>query len=208
MNRAIVFDLDGTLVDSVPGIVRALARAFAAVVPGHPLPDLAPHVGPPVARMIPAIAPHLPPEVQASVLAAFRRDYDAEGWREVRPCPGAVEVLTRLEADGVCLLLATYKPLAPTRAILAALDLARFFRAVRCVDGPGAVQPEKHAMIRELLGDLRPPPTEPLYVGDTAGDEAAAQAAGVAFAGVGPAARFSPGARSAPSLEGLFPARS
>jgi phosphoglycolate phosphatase len=181
--RDVVFDLDGTLVDSVPGIVACLTEAFAEVAPGFVLPDLASRVGPPVATMIDTVAARLPGADRGALLAAFRRRYDGEGWKDVREMDGATRVLGELSALGVRCTVATYKPLRPTRAILAHLGLDAYVHDVRCVDGPGGVFARKEEMILSLLAG-RGLDTA-IYVGDTPADVAAAREAGVAFFGVG-----------------------
>lgn len=195
-----VFDLDGTLVDSVPGIAACLRAAFADVVPGLEIPDPAPFVGPPVARMIPALAPDLAPAVHAAVLARFRLRYDGDGWRVVDPMPGARAALVALTEAGVRCFVATYKPERPTRAILAALALLPLVEDLRCVDGPGGPAPTKAAMLRDLLDRAALVPARTWYVGDTPGDAEAAAEAGLRFAGVGPAP-FPPGAERYPDLD-------
>ncbi len=184
--RRVIFDLDGTLIDSVPGIVAALTRAFAVVVPQHALPPLAPFVGPPVARMIPAIAPDLPGETQTAVLAAFRAHYDGEGWRDVVAMPGAQDTLRALAAAGIPCDVATYKPLAPTLRILDALGLAPLIARVRGSDGPGGMARDKAAMLTELMAAAGVPAALVVYVGDTPMDRVAAAAAGARFVDVGP----------------------
>lgn len=172
-----MFDLDGTLIDSAPGITGHLARAFAAVVPDRALPDLRPFIGPPVATMIPRIAPDLSAQDVKAVLAQFRSSYDADGCVEVTVFPGVESLLRSLNAFGVDVFVATFKPLVPTEKILGALGLRRWIRDLRCVDGPGGPWADKAAMI----GDLVAPTAEAVYVGDTLDDERAALAAGVDF---------------------------
>ncbi len=184
--RRVIFDLDGTLIDSVPGIVLTLTRAFEAVVPGHPLPPLALFVGPPVARMIPTIAPELSAATHAAVLAAFRQRYDGDGWRDVVPLPGALETLRALADAGIPADVATYKPLAPTLRILDALGLAPLVTRVRCVDGPGGPALDKAAMLTELIAAAGLAPADVVYVGDTPADRVAARTAGTRFVAVGP----------------------
>ena len=182
----VIFDLDGTLIDSVPGIVTALTRAFAVVVPDHPLPPLAPHVGPPVAQMISAIAPDLSGTTHAAVLAAFRAGYDRDGWRDVVLLPGAWETLRALATARIPCDVATYKPLAPTQRILDTLGLTPLIARVRGGDGPGGAAVDKAAMLTELVVAAGVAPGSVVYVGDTPLDRVAAGAAGTRFVAVGP----------------------
>lgn len=181
MRGAIVFDLDGTLVDSAPDIRAALNRVLAAegAAPvslaetvsfvGHGIPQLVRQ-----ARE----ARGLGPDRQDAMTAAMLAIYLAEPAALTRPYAGAVACLERLCALGHPLGLCTNKALAPTHAILDALDLGRFFGVIIGGDSLAQKKPDPaplHAAFAALGAPL-------LYVGDSEIDAATAEAAGVAFA--------------------------
>ena len=131
MQPLMVFDLDGTLVDSVPDLAAALNRLLASR-------SLAPFARPEVAGFVGDGARVLlerafrarggAPDAQA--LPDFLADYGAHAAVETEPYPGVRDTLDRFAAAGWRMAVCTNKPEAPARTLLDALDLARYFAAV------------------------------------------------------------------------------
>ena len=99
--RSVIFDLDGTLVDSLPGIESSARTAIESVLPGVPMPDLKAIVGPPIAAMFARLWPDLEPEKMGRLVAAFRSHYVEKGCLDSLPFPGVMETLSRLQAAGL-----------------------------------------------------------------------------------------------------------
>jgi phosphoglycolate phosphatase len=182
--KAVVFDLDGTLIDSVPDIARAVASALAGA--GRPpLPDatIRGFVGEGVPRLIDKVmaAAGLPPDpaAHARLMAGFRRAYDAAPARDSALFPGVAALLPRLAAEGFALGLCTNKPEAPSRAILDGFGLAPLFGCVIGGDSLPLRKPDP-APLRAALAGLGA--ATGLFVGDSMIDAMAARAAGVPFA--------------------------
>lgn len=176
-----LFDLDGTLVDSLPGIKSSTRIAIAQVLPEVGMPDLRAMIGPPIATMFARAWPDLEPEKLACLLAAFRSHYFEEGCLESRPFPGVPETLLRVHAAGVRLFVLTNKPAAPAQKILDTLGLAQFFTTVMAPDSvkpPLRLKPEGALLLMEKFG-LKP--GETTLVGDGADDAASADACGFRF---------------------------
>lgn len=182
MSGAIVFDLDGTLVDSAPDIADAANRVLGAM--GHPALPLAQLIsfighGIPnlVHRVIDACAldPALHPEMNARLVTAYAaRPADLS-----RPYPGVAAMLTDLQTAGHSLGLCTNKDLHLTLQILDALDLRRFFGAVVGGDSLPVKKPDP-APLHATFAGLEGLPL--LYVGDSEVDAQTAQNAGMDFA--------------------------
>jgi phosphoglycolate phosphatase len=175
----IVFDLDGTLVDSAPEIRAALEHAWEVVVGREvPFPQERFRIGPPLLDTIAAFAPRLEPAQRDAIAAAFRVRYDASDFSGTRPYPGVLEVLEALAARGASLAVATNKRRAPTLAILERWFAGRFPR-VACLDGvspeDGTVPGDKASMLRWLTAGAA---AGAVLVGDTPGDVSAARAVG------------------------------
>ena len=180
MTRAIVFDLDGTLVDSAPDLHVALNKVLAgegaapvtlaetAGFIGHGIPHL---VG--LARA----ARGLPPAREADMTAAMFRHYLAAPAALTRPYPGVTQALEALAAAGFRLGLCTNKALAPTEEILGTLDLRRHFAVVIGGDSLTQKKPDP-APLRATFAPLGQPH---LYIGDSEVDAATAAAADVPF---------------------------
>jgi phosphoglycolate phosphatase len=177
--KLIVFDLDGTLIDSRRDLA-ASANAVLTACGAAPLPEdqIGRMVGDGaamlVARAFAAAGRPQPPDA----LARFLAIYNGRLLASTRPYPDVPEVLARLRQRATLALL-TNKPLAPTRDILAGLDLASYF-APGCVvggDGPFARKPDP-AGLRYLLAEAGASPQEAVLVGDSPIDWQTSRAAG------------------------------
>ena len=182
--QAILFDLDGTLVDSLPGIIRAARAALTDVLPGTGLPDLRSFVGPPIREILRRALGLENSGLLDDLEAAFRRHYNSEGWLHTVAYSGVPETLAVLHAAGARLGVVTNKPLAPTRSILAHLDLARFMEIVLTPDSVAPAYINKASALAAALSAQAMVPSRTLFVGDSSDDAAAAAACGVSFAAV------------------------
>jgi phosphoglycolate phosphatase len=175
--RKVIFDLDGTLIDSEPDLRGAINRLLAGK-------GLAPLERPAVSRMIGdgakvlvtralAVYRH---EATAEDLAAFLEDYEAHAAVDTVVYPGIVAALTDLRAAGHPLAVCTNKPSLATRNVLEAFGLEAFFSAVVGGDATAYRKPDpRHlAVAVEALGG-----GEAVMVGDHANDIAAAHGLGI-----------------------------
>jgi phosphoglycolate phosphatase len=175
--RLIVFDWDGTLIDSADTIVECIQQA--SVDFGLPVPDRgrASHViGLGLRDALRAAVPTLPPERYVEFAEAYRRHFLA---REdaMRLFPGAREMLLELRDRGHKLAVATGKSRRGLDRALQAAGLGGCFAATRCAD---ETHPKPHpAMLLELIECLAVRPSEALMVGDTSHDLDMAKSAGV-----------------------------
>ncbi len=182
---AVVFDLDGTLIDSAPGLLMAATEMLERL--GLPVPDLGTLIG-----FIGNGAPVLVAKcldwaggdagLQADALAHFVARLEAEPLRGIAPYPGVPSLLAALHARGLGLGLCTNKPAAPTQAILRAVPLGPF-DAVAGGDSLPVRKPDA-APLLHVIAELGTTPDRTLYVGDSVVDWRTAQAAGVDYAHV------------------------
>jgi phosphoglycolate phosphatase len=178
--KNVIFDLDGTLVDSLPGIEESAREAVARVLPEVPPPDLRSLVGPPIAAMFTALWPELAPARMERLLAEFRAHYDETGCLRSQPYPEVREVLGRLSAAGLQLFVLTNKPLQPTRKILQHLGFEKFFTDVATPDCPQPFD-SKAAGARALVKKFALSPDGTVLIGDGVDDADAAAACGFEF---------------------------
>lgn len=179
--KNIIFDLDGTLVDSLPGIEESARVAIARVLPGEPMPDLRAVIGPPVAKMFALLWPGLAVHRAERLLAEFRGHYDEAGCLRSAPYPQVPETLARLLAAGLRMFVLTNKPLRPTQKILNHLGFEKYFTAVAAPDCPRHPFDSKPAGARRLAGTFGLAPAHTVLVGDGADDAAAAAECGFRF---------------------------
>lgn len=171
--RAIVFDLDGVIVDSFDVMRKAFAVAYEEVVgPGPgPFAEYTRHLG----RYFPDIMREmgLPPEMEGPFV---RESYRLAG--EVTVFPGVSEVLHRLRGDGLRFAVATGKSGVRARSLLEQLKVLHLFEHVIGSDEVPRPKPAPDIVLRalELLGVA---PEHAVMVGDAVTDLASARGAGV-----------------------------
>ena len=126
----ILFDLDGTIVDSAPGITATLAYTFEQL--GLPIPspaELVAYVGPPILDSFRDLA-GFSPEQSREALDIYRPQYLKSGVFNAKVYPGIPEVLKAIHAHGIPLSLATSKPETPATLILEHYDLLKYFDVI------------------------------------------------------------------------------
>lgn len=129
--RAVVFDLDGTLIDSAPDIAATLNRVLAA--DGHApvgLDELRTMVGDGAMQLLVRGFAARGAAAEPRHLQAFIADYHVNSVRETQCYPGIVEALEALRAQGRLLGVCTNKPIIPATRILDTLGLSPYFTAV------------------------------------------------------------------------------
>ncbi len=178
---AILFDLDGTLVDSLPGIEASLRWAVAQCLPGRTLGQIRDFIGPPLPVMLSRFWPDLAPEELAHVVETFRAFYDEEGCQQSLLFAGVAGTLAKLEEHGVVLFVLTNKRAAPTRTILELTEILDRFRAVVSPDSQTPSHSSKPAGALALQQEYALAPEKTIVVGDGVDDAEAALQCGFRF---------------------------
>lgn len=179
--NSIIFDLDGTLVDSAPGILMSLGHAMkvTGITPARALtPDV---IGPPLADTLRALCPQADAATLAAVTAAFKQHYDTEGYLQTRPFEGVTELLDTLSDAGCLMFVATNKRHQPTQQIMHHLGLEPYFVAVYSLDSVHPPASSKGTLLHYLLAKHGLSAANTLYVGDRSEDKVAAQQANMPF---------------------------
>lgn len=172
----VLFDLDGTLIDSAPAILASYREAFAAAGRAPVIPIDAGIVGPPLLETLELLTGSIDPALIAELAAHFKASYDTTGYLQTAAYEGVGAMLARLATGGCRLAIATNKRLHPTRLILQHLGWAAHFDAVYALDMFEPRLPDKATMIARLLADRSIPRDAAVYVGDRSEDGESADA--------------------------------
>lgn len=173
-----IFDVDGTLFNSYPGITDCLRHVYETL--GTPVPDekiLRTFIGP---SLYDSFARHTDwdePKI-ARAIAVYRERYTGGGYKNVRFYPGIPELLADLQAAGVTLSVASSKPRAQLLRVLEYMGVADRF-AVVSAPGPADDNSDKEGLIRAAVRGERP-----VMIGDRLYDIMGAERAGVDSIGV------------------------
>lgn len=179
--HAVIFDLDGTLIDSAPSILESFRLVLdeAGLMPQVPLN--AALIGPPLRQTLAKITGLAAGAQLEELAASFQRIYDSDGYRATRVYPGVEALLAALAASGIALAIATNKRRTPTLKILQHFGWERYFRLVGTLDTPIPPHADKAALIRTLLDELGTTAPSSLYLGDKLEDGEAAAANAIPF---------------------------
>ena len=186
--RALLIDLDGTLVDSAPDLRLSLNRQLEPLGLGPlTLEQVKGMVGDGVrvllTRALAACGAASDAAAVDALLPGLMADYTAAPVVRTRPYPGVAETLAQLHRAGVALAVCTNKPLVPALRILEALELRRLFSAVIGGDSTPYRKPSPQPL-QAALAALGCAPAEALMIGDGPHDAEGALAAGTGFVGV------------------------
>ena len=177
---SLVFDLDGTLIDSVPDLMAAVNRMLAAEAePPMGRAEIQSYVGDGAPVLVSRVmaARGIDTVRHGELTAGMVTDYTLRSAEETRIYPNVPETLERLRAAGHRLGICTNKPGGATKAVLEALGLAQHFECVVAGDTLAEKKPHPAPLlaVRDALGDAC------LYVGDSEVDAKTAEAADVPF---------------------------
>lgn len=182
--HSIIFDLDGTLIDSAPSIIKSIEVAFekVGIEPIKPLnKDL---IGPPLKDIFRNLVSELDKEKIYQLIECFRNYYDVSGYKETRVYDAVTEMLAELAENSLNLYIATNKRLVPTLKIIEHLKWTTKFEEIYALDYFEPVMQNKKALLQHLYNILPNSNKGVVYVGDRAEDADSAEGAGFPFIGV------------------------
>lgn len=173
--RAVIFDLDGTLLDTLEDLKDALNRTLQTFgYPQRTLAEVRRFVGNGIPNLIErATSPDAPIREMLDVFLPY---YQVHNMDKTRPYPGITELLDRMKARGLLMAVVSNKVHAATQALC-----GRFFPQVDVVVGsqPGLANKPAPDMVRSAMERLGAETAETVYVGDSEVDLATAQNAGL-----------------------------
>lgn len=175
----LLFDLDGTLTDSAPGIVRCINHALVALArPPWPEAQLRPMIGTPLTTIFAGVLESGDDGLLDTAVAHYRQRFDTIGIFENALFPGVVEVLDELRHADHELRVVTAKPEPAARRVLEHFGIGGRFTAVH---GPALTERvcDKADLVAAALEMARAQPDAAVMIGDRVDDVRAARRHGV-----------------------------
>jgi phosphoglycolate phosphatase len=185
--NGVVFDLDGTLVDSLPDVTSALNRAFRVVgLPPVTVAQVEPAMGHGARQLVAATASAAAPETTLEatelddVCAVYEREYAEMPAAQTVPFVDAVDAVRSLHQRGVRVGICTNKTTDLAWQVLAAVGMSGDVDSVIGRDSSPNPKPDPRHLL-DVVASLRLDAADVVYVGDNPIDVAVARGAGVAY---------------------------
>jgi phosphoglycolate phosphatase len=181
--NTVIFDFDGTIVDSAEDILSSLRAALSQF---HEFAKVSLNkrvIGPQTADMIRKIVPGISDEQLILAVKEYRKNYDTGGFINTVPCEGVPELLSELSKRKISAFIVTNKPFLPVNKILGKLSLDVFKDKMAPDIIPGRTL-DKTEMISFLMDKWRIKKDDAMMVGDSASDIQAGKNNGIITAAV------------------------
>ena len=173
------FDLDGTLTDSAPGIVRSVNHALESLS-GRTQPDadIRAMIGLPLSVIFETLFMSRDLELIDRAVVLYRERFNDTGIYENALFPGVTDTLEALRGHDCAMRIVTSKPVVAARRVLEHFDILRFFDAVH---GPSLSDrtSDKRVLLAEAIGPLAGPRSRMAMVGDRVEDVHAGRVCGL-----------------------------
>jgi phosphoglycolate phosphatase len=182
--HSVLLDLDGTLIDSQPGIVASCLAALRAL--GHrpdETLDVKRFIGPPLEDMMQVLLQSYGDDRVGEAVAAYRQHYGESGLLGSEPYPGTIDALRDMRQAGLRIYLATSKREVFARRILQHLELAAYFDGVYG-SVPGGKLDHKPELLAHIVSEQDIAASRSLMVGDRRHDIIGAHAVRMRSLGV------------------------
>jgi len=174
----LLFDLDGTLIDSSEEILDALQEAVGNAGLGQIVPRIS-DIGLSIRNIVRNCRPSIDEDSLARVEHEFRFAYDNRVHARTKLYPGVRESLETLFDAGFWLGLATMKPKKPTLAIMESFKLTQYFGAIRSSDSYAGPRCSKSGLVGKVMAEFGIDRSRAAYIGDHPDDMKAAFASGM-----------------------------
>jgi phosphoglycolate phosphatase len=180
-SKYIIFDLDGTLIDSADAILESFKWAFSVCGCKPKIPYSKSLIGPPLMEILVCLSGVTDKTTLNALADAFKKYYDEYGYSKTKAfdqIPIALETLHQL---GHSLFVATNKRIIPTIKIIDHLNWNNYFTAVLALDGYKPILSNKAELLNRLMVDYKIQTGDAIYIGDRNEDAEAASVNGLNF---------------------------
>lgn len=183
VKKYVIFDLDGTLIDSIPDLCREISlflqdNGRRAITPDEAISIIGNGAAVMLKGAFALTGAPIPDEKLPELLSLWISQYSHAQMGRTEPFPHVPETLAKMKKDGYCMAVCTNKPAGPTNAILKKLDLEKYFDVVLNADSLPVRKPNPEPLweaVRRMGGTN----DQAVMVGDSDADADAARNAGL-----------------------------
>ncbi len=178
----VIFDLDGTLIDSSQSILQSFESAFKNTNTPAVRSFSQDIIGPPLIPTLKLLSGSTDDAQLKQLAEAFKSEYDNHAYQLATVFDGIEAMLKSLKSEGMKLYIATNKRILPTRKIMQHLNWAQYFEGVYALDYFSPAAANKTEMVTRILNQHALPIADTVFVGDRVEDGEAATANQLSFA--------------------------
>jgi phosphoglycolate phosphatase len=180
--KNILFDLDGTLIDSAPGIEESFYIAYVKVYNKECPLNILTFIGPPIDQVLKAVNGEINLDTINRFVDTFKQHYDNKGYKKSKLYDDVESVLEDLLEKKMNVFIATNKRLKPTKLILDYLSIDKYFNGIYSPDILEVQFKNKTDLVSHLLEINKLQSSETIMIGDTMHDGIAADENNLDFA--------------------------
>jgi len=182
MLKSVLFDLDGTLIDSADGVIFSLREALNEIGCDSVIELTSKIIGPPLPDLINKVCcDRIQPETKALAIKHFKKSYDSIGYKKTNSFDGIERLLENLSKSGFVMYIVTNKRESVTKKIISRLGWTHFFKSIYCIDMFHKLVDTKTDLLKKLLDDFDLDPCQCVYIGDTLEDKLSSELNRVRF---------------------------
>lgn len=180
--KHVIFDLDGTLIDSSQSILQSFESAFKKTNTPAVRTFSQDIIGPPLIHTLKLLSGSSDDTLLKQLAEAFKSEYDSHAYQLATVFDGVEAMLKSLQSKGIKGYIATNKRILPTRKIMQYLNWTHYFEGVYALDYYSPAVSSKTEMVTHIINQHHLPIAETVFVGDRVEDGEAATANQLAFA--------------------------